>query len=50
MIKSIYIDLNDENSIRKAEIKKLDVENKGYVLIGEDTGFLTARLIYKGEK
>jgi len=50
MIKSIYIDYNDENSIRKAENKKKDLENKGYVLIGEDIGFLTARLIYKGEK
>ena len=28
MIKSIYIDYNDENSIRKAENKKKDLENK----------------------
>lgn len=47
MIKTIYVDFKDENSISKAEVKKQELENNDYVLIGEDIGFLTARFIYR---
>lgn len=49
MIISVYFDLNDDTSIKKAEKKKLKLENEGYRLISEDIGCLTGRFIYKKE-
>lgn len=46
-IEKIYIDLRDEQSIKKAESKKIRLENQGYNLINNDNGFLTACLTYK---
>jgi hypothetical protein len=47
MLKTIYIDWNDENSIRKAEKQKTRLENEGYNLKSQNTGFLTASLTYE---
>ena len=43
----ITINFNDLKSISQAEIKKLELENKGYSLFNNSAGLNSAVLIYK---
>ena len=48
MIKTIYINENDINSIKKAEHKKTQYENKGYTLVEtKKITFNLSVLLYK---
>jgi len=45
--KTILVDLDNLESIEKAEVRKANLENMGYNMIMADCGFSTARLTYE---
>ena len=50
MDETIYINLKNTNSLKIAEKRKEELENRGYNLIYQDIGFVSALLVYRKEK
>ena len=42
----VFVDWNDEKSIKKAEKRKTQLENQGYKLKETNSGIFSAKMIY----